>query len=234
MASETTNLKEKNSQQLFEKQKSENEENHSSSKVLAPSKFNIKEISLLSESIIDYLSIGIVLFIFGYYNLDWFDIKEKINKQFFLYYFLIAGIILYIIGIFNWHEGRELLFLMNFILSFYFVAYFLKEQNLNYISEKYEIIGTKLSGIFYILIFTLFLVISISSKSKGIFYILNLYILSLAFLFLFLHKFLDYDWIKTVYSYIFVVSGVLYWLIGILKLINSMLKTSMKILQPSD
>ena len=61
-----------------------------------------------------------------------------------------------------------------------------------------------------------------SAFKKGLIYIVNYFILFIGFLFLFLDCYFDRekDWIKKTHSYIFIVSGALMWIIGILKIIN--------------
>ena len=87
---------------------------------------HIRQYSYLSESIINYIGIGLCLFIHGCHGLEWFDVENERNNQFYFGYYLLSGIILYIIGILNWYEGKELIFLLDFLLSFLFIAISLK------------------------------------------------------------------------------------------------------------
>ena len=70
---------------------------------------NSQQISFLSESIINFISIGICCFIYRYFSLEWFNINEVENNPFYLGYFLVGGISLYVTGIFSWYEGKDLL-----------------------------------------------------------------------------------------------------------------------------
>ena len=79
-------------------------------------KMNIRKISTLSDSIINYFSIGICLFLNSAYNLKWFKLHD--NEKFSFAFFIFAAGVLYIIGIFNWYEGKEILFLFDFVLCF--------------------------------------------------------------------------------------------------------------------
>ena len=90
----------------------------------------IRQISFLSESIINYFAIGICLFIYGCHGLKWFNANNEKYKNFFMGYFLISGISLYFMGIINWYEGRELIFIIDFIFSFLFIALYLKYQQI--------------------------------------------------------------------------------------------------------
>jgi hypothetical protein len=189
-------------------------------------KLIVRKISTLSDSIINYFAIGICLFLQSAYNLNWFDLEDNKIKIYII--FIFAAVVLYTIGIFNWYEGKELLFLFDFILSFYFLTIYFKEEYKGKISEKFNtnIISdndnNKLQAIFYILIFCLFFIIGFSAFKKGIIYIVNYFILFVGFVFLFIDFYWNknHTWIAKVHYYIFIVSGVLMWIIGILKIIN--------------
>ena len=194
---------------------------------------NYRKISNLSDSTINYFVISITLFINSATELDWFKLKEYAN--FSLSYFLFAGVCLYIVGILNWYEGKELLFLFDFIFAFYFLSSFFC-NNLYFINipEKSANDNGKLQGIFYILFFAFLLIIGLSAKTKGIIYVIDYAVLFLGFVFLFAYKYFGNKWIKYIYSYIFIVAAALLWVTGILKLINNGLAKSIAFLDPTD
>ena len=196
---------------------------------------NCREIFILPDSILNYLAIGICFVLYGFYGLEWFKISEEENMQFYLRYFLVAGICLYIIGIFNWYEGKELIFLIDFILSFLFITLYFKNQDLKFISACLGYNDNdKLQGVFYILLSCFILCIGISSQEKGLLYIINYFILFVTYVFLCVYKFSKNDMIKKINSYIFIVLGAFYWIIGILKIFNNLLNSSLKFMEPSD
>ena len=196
---------------------------------------NIRQISTLSESVVNYFAIGICLFIYGCHGLKWFNIEEEKNKQFYLGYFLISGIVLYIVGVINWYEGKELIFLLDFILSFLFIAIFLKNQNHFYdYMTNISTADDKLEGIFYILFFSFLLIIGISSKDKGIAYIIDYAALFVAYIFLFAYKFFRNDIIEKIDYYMFIVAGAFFWITGIFKILDNMMNASILVVQPTD
>ena len=196
---------------------------------------NIRQISFLSESVINYFAIAICLFIYGCHGLEWFNVDEDKNKQFYLGYFLISGGVLYIIGIINWYEGKELIFLLDFILSFFFIAIFLKNQ-IHFYDYMIDIStgDDKLEGVFYILLFAFLLIIGISSKDKGIAYIIDYAALFVTFIFLFAYKFFRNDIIGKIDYYMFIVTGALFWITGIFKILNNMMDSSIIVFEPTD
>ena len=189
----------------------------------ANSLIHIRQLSFLSESIISYLAIGICLFIYGCHGLKWFDINDDNYKQFYLGYFLISGLVLYVIGIMNWYEGKEHVFLIDFSLSFLFITLFLKNQNNIFgdISNYSNNNNDKLQGIFYILFFCLILVIGISSKEKGFVLIIDYATLFISYIFLFAYKFFRNNIIETIDYYMFIVSGAFFWITGIFLIIQN-------------
>ena len=189
-----------------------------------------RKYPFFSTSIINYLSIGICLFVYGITNLEWFN--SNINSHFYIGYYLFSGIILYIIGIINWYEGKELIFLIDFIYSFYFICLFLLENKTFTITQNDN---EQLHGTFYVIFSCLIICISISNIHKGKVYLINYAILFFGYLFLFFHKYIDISWAIKVYSIIFIVSGALFWIIGLLKMIDNNLEdSSISILQPTD
>ena len=193
---------------------------------------NIRKISTLSDSVINYFAISISLFIYSAYNLGWFDLKEQ--EKFIKGYYIFAGISLYIIGILNWYEGKELLFLFDFVFSFFFIILFLNGKLEIKVANNEQ--NDKLEGIFYIIFFALILIIGISAKEKGIIFIINYAVLFVGFVFLFADKFFGNNkWLKYVYCYDFIVSAAILWVTGIFKLVNNCLNNRLdKILRPTD
>lgn len=191
-----------------------------------------KKFPFVSASIINYLAIGISLIVYGIKDLEWF--KSNTNYLFYIGYYLFSSIILYIVGIINWYEGKELIFLVDFIYSFYFICLFLLEKKLFTITENEN---DQLQGTFYVILSCLIICITISNLHKGKIFIVIYAILFFGYLFLFFDKYIDKDigWMKKVHSYIFIVSGGLFWIIGILKIIDDGLENcSITPLEPTD
>ena len=79
------------------------------------------------------------------------------------------------------------------------------------------------------------LFVAISSKSKGILYIIDFSLLFIGYFGLFLYKYISKDFIKKIYSYIFIVTGFVFWLTGILILIDNILpESTIKILHSKN
>ena len=203
--------------------KNKKKDNADNSKKKVIPLINYKINPLLSYSILNYLAIGISMAMHGCVKRKFFKLDET-KIAFYSKYYLVSAIILYISGIFDWYDGKELLYLVDFVLSFFFLYLYLSDVS-NDITF-FNVVGTsnsneKLQGTFYIMFFLLFFCIGISYKNKSKFLIINYAALFIGFIFLFLHKYFQNDWLEDAYSYMFIIIGGFFWISGLLKMIDS-------------
>ena len=192
---------------------------------------NYKLHPILSSSILNYLAIGISSAIYGCKELNFFKLESKLS--FYSKYYFISGIVLYISGILDWYDGKDLLYLVDFILSFFFLFEYLSDIKDFNVIESPE--NEQLRGTFFVAMFLLFLCIAVSYIKKGKFYIVDHAAIVVGFIFLFLYKYFEIGWIKKAYSYIFIVIGGLFWITGLLKMIDNLkINDSLPFLNPSD
>ena len=191
---------------------------------------NYKLHPILSSSILNYLAIGISSAIYGCKELNFFKLESKLS--FYSKYYFISGIVLYISGILDWCNGKDLLYLVDFILSFFFLSEYLSDIK-DFIIESPE--NEQLRGTFFVAMFLLFLCIAVSYIKKGKFFIVPHASIVVGFVFLFLYKYFEVGWIKKAYSYIFIIIGGLFWITGLLKMIDNLkINDSLPFLAPSD
>ena len=191
---------------------------------------NYKLNPILSSSILNYLAIGISSAIYGCKELNFFKLESKLS--FYSKYYFISGIVLYISGILDWCNGKDLLYLVDFILSFFFLSEYLSDIK-DFIIESPE--NEQLRGTFFVAMFLLFLCIAVSYIKKGKFFIVPHASIVVGFVFLFLYKYFEVGWIKKAYSYIFIIIGGLFWITGLLKMIDNLkINDSLPFLAPSD
>ena len=191
---------------------------------------NYKLHPILSSSILNYLAIGISSAIYGCKELNFFKLESKLS--FYSKYYFISGIVLYISGILDWCNGKDLLYLVDFILSFFFLSEYLSDIK-DFIIESPE--NEQLRGTFFVAMFLLFLCIAVSYIKKGKFFIVPHASIVVGFVFLFLYKYFEIGWIRKAYSYIFIVIGGLFWITGLLKMIDNLkINDSLPFLAPSD
>ena len=183
--------------------------------------FHVKSENQLSDSIIDYFTMAIGLFMYGIIHAD--IIVNDNNKQLLYYYIAFAGFAQIGLGIYDWYKGKTLTLLVNFLFGFLFISWFFKFY---YIinPEGGEVNEDELyEGALYILWFALSAFLIVAVKNKGILYSLDYLVIAVAFVFLFVDKYANQKWLKKAYGYSFLVSGCLFWITGLLRFINSTL-----------
>ena len=179
--------------------------------------FHVRVSNQLSDSILDYFTMAIGLFFCGFHYTK-IIFKDDIEKiSFFYEIILIAGMIQIVLGLYDWYKGKTLTLFKNILFGLLFISWYFK-----YIKNiKKNIKDGEYEGIIYIFFFVLTLVLIISVKNKGIIYSINYLVLALSFAFVVVDKYADKAWAKKTYGYCFIVTAVLFWVTGILRLVNS-------------
>ena len=179
--------------------------------------FNIRLKNNLSDSILNYFTMSIGLF---YYGCIYAKIIVKDNtKSFFYELIMLSGILQIILGIFDWYKKKTITLLTNTLFGILFISWYFKYkyiliENPDYKDKKYE-------GVFYILFIVLSALLIISSKNKGPLYSINFLALVVAFVFEVIDKYANKSWAKKTYGYAFIVSGGLFWITGIMRILNN-------------
>ena len=178
---------------------------------------HVKCRNQLSDSIVNYFTMAIGFYMFGCIKAQIF---KNENDKFLYWNIMIAGIAQIALGVYDWYKGKSLYILINFSYGLLFISWFMK----NKLIEDHQSIDIKedeeYEGALYIIWFILTIIIVFGLKNKGILYIIDFLILAIGFIFLFLDKYIDKNWSKKTYGIIFIVSGGLFWLTGVLRIFN--------------
>ena len=175
---------------------------------------HVKCRNQLSDSIVNYFTMAIGFFMFGCINAEIF---KNENDKFLYWNIMVAGIAQIALGVYDWYKGKSLYILINFSYGFLFISWFMKNKLMEDKSIKKD---EEYEGALYIIWFILTIIIVIGLKNKGIIYIIDFLILSIGFIFLFLDKYIVEKWSKKTYGIIFIASGGLFWLTGVLRILN--------------
>ena len=180
--------------------------------------FNIRLTNQLSDSILNYFSMSVGLFFYGFLYAKIISEKKNLDSLFYEI-LLISGIIQIFLGIYDWYKGKTLTLLTNFLfgilfISWYFKYYEILKKDKDYTDKKYE-------GVFYILFVVISLTLIIAAKNKGTMYSINYLILTISFAFVVVDKYVNKDWSKRTFGYAFIVTGVLFWITGFLRILNN-------------
>ena len=180
--------------------------------------FHVQCKNKLSDSILNFFTMAIGFFMFGCIHAE-IIFSENI-KYYFYGNIIIAGIAQSLLGIYDWHKGKSLSVLIDFCFGLLFISWFFKY----YLIAKEEIKQDDIyEGTLYIIWCLLTIIIIIAVKNKGIIYSLDYLAVTVGFVFIIVDKYADKSWIKRTYGYTFIVSGIFFWVTGLLRLMNTTL-----------
>lgn len=134
-----------------------------------------------------------------------------------------AGFVLYLIGFFDWYQGRCVLATVDFICGLMFFSWYLIPD-----LGKYDIFVANLPseptsymrGVFYILFLVFLVVVIIGCKDRGILYIASFAVFALGIIFHSLWEFSKKRWSRKVAGYCYLVAAVLFFITGVGKVMN--------------
>ena len=194
---------------------------------------NIRRATNLSESTVNYFLLGLCFAIYSFIWFEWFNVTGDNNKNFTFGIFLVSGICLCVIALYDWYQGRTISFLIDFSFGLLFISYYLYNY-LDDIHEEGKAENTNLVALFYILWFAFIFFMLLCSKDKGILFIFDYVVLFVGYVFAFAKNYWrGYQWIGKTTGYIFLVMTAFFWVTGILKLLNDIsLFTSNPLVEP--
>ena len=179
--------------------------------------FNIRLKNNLSDSILNYFTMSIGLF---FYGSIYAKIIVKDNTKYFFYELIMfSGILQIILGIFDWYKKKTKTLLTNTLFGILFISWYFKYKYI--LKDNPDVKDKKYEGVFYILFIVLSALLIIASKNKGPMYSINFLALVVAFVFEVVDKYANKSWAKKTYGYAFIVSAGLFWITGIMRILNN-------------
>ena len=135
-----------------------------------------------------------------------------------------AGICEYLIGFYNWYDGRALQSFMDFIFGLLFLTiYYTTDLGKYNIDIPYEYY-TYMQGTFYVLWVVMFLALIVAMSQRGILYIVNTFLLTLGFIFLLVWHYAQRTWCRKAAGYILFIAACFIFITGFCHLINGILR----------
>ena len=135
-----------------------------------------------------------------------------------------GGICEYLVGFYNWYEGRPIQSFIDFIFGLlHLTIYFTSELGKYSIPVPY-VYHTYMQGTFYCIWLALILVLIITMSQRGIMYIFNFILLFLGFLFAMIWHFSGKSWSRKLSGYLLFFSALLIFLTGICHFMNGILR----------
>ena len=134
---------------------------------------------------------------------------------------MFGGICQYLIGFYDWYQGRTMLSFIDFIYGILHLVYY-------YVADlgKYSIwvpnnYYTYMQGVFYCVWFAILLFVIISLRGRGCIYIINMFLLALATVFMIIWEFSKKTWPRKAAGYIYFIASIFIWYAGVGRLMSS-------------
>ena len=135
-----------------------------------------------------------------------------------------GGICEYLIGFYNWHEGRALQSFMDFVFGLlHLTIYFTNELGKYSIPVPYTY-HTYMQGTFYCIFLSMLLILFGAICKRGAMYIANVFFLFLACLFALLWHFSYKTWCRKASGYFLFFASITLFLTGLYHLLNGVCK----------
>ena len=188
--------------------------------------FNIRRTSNLAVAPVNTFGMAMGLFMLSLPLMNWCEFRSPILATALMF----GGLCEYIIGIYDWYQGKTILCFLDFIFGLLhlliYYSFRLCEYDITRVKEDFE---SYLYGTFFTLYLVVLLALVLACKSKGIIHMAYLGLLIIADIFVMVwqyrytnnknenkHK----DRIKKVAGYFLFFASLLLWYTGVGKLMN--------------
>ena len=178
---------------------------------------NYHQMVNFGYSSVNFFALAMGLFMFAAPMMGWIGYESPTLGTAFMF----GGICQYLIGFYDWYQGRTILSVIDFIFGLLHLVYFYTADLGKYgIWVPYDYY-TYMQGVFYSLWFAILLFIIISLKGRGCMYLCYMFLLALASVFMIIWEFSQRTWPRKVAGYILLVASVFIWYTGLGRLMSS-------------
>ena len=134
---------------------------------------------------------------------------------------MFGGICEYLIGFYDWYQGRTMLSFIDFIYGILHLVYFFTADLGKYsiwVPSEYH---TYMQGVFYCLWFAILLFVLLSLRDRGCIYKIYIFLLALGTVFLLIWEFSKRTWSRKAAGYIFFIASIIIWYTGVARLMTN-------------
>ena len=175
---------------------------------------------IYSTSIYSYFLISFGLFILSC-NCAWSEYGSTTLPSSFLF----IGIFEYILGIYDFYQGNNLLFIQNIIFGIRYINFFLNYFEINGL-KRTKILFSNMQGVIDFIMFAFVSIFSLKIKGRGILYFIDYFLLLISTAFFILSGYAgDYNIIIKISGYILFITSISFWITGIFLVINDISQT---------
>ena len=168
-------------------------------------------------SSVNFFALAMGIYMFAAPMMGWIDYESPTLGTALMF----GGLCQYLIGFYDWYKGCTMLSCFDFIYGILHLVYF-------YVADlgKYSIwvptyYYTYMQGVFYCLWLAILMFFLISLKGKGCIYIINLFLLALASIFMIIWEFSKRTWPRKAAGYIMFIASIFIWYAGVGRLMSS-------------
>ena len=135
-----------------------------------------------------------------------------------------GGICEYLIGFYNWYEGRAIQSFVDFVFGLLHLTIFYTSELGKYSIPIPYTYHTYMQGTFYVLWLIMLLVLFICMFKRGWMYIINAFLLLLGCLFAMIWHYSKKTWCRKTSGYFIFFASLTLWITGICHLLNGVLR----------
>jgi len=162
-------------------------------------------------STVNFFGLAMGLFMLAAPMMGWIDYESPSLSTAYFW----GGICEYLIGFYDWYQGRTMLSFIDFIYGILHLVYFFTADLGKYsiwVPNEYH---TYMQGVFYCLWFVILLFVLLSLRDRGCIYKIYIFLLALAAVFLIIWEFSKRTWPRKAAGYIMFIASILIWYTGV-------------------
>ena len=159
----------------------------------------------------NFFGLAMGLFMMAAPMMGWIDYESPSLSTAYFW----GGICEYLVGFYDWYQGRTMLSFIDFIYGILHLVYFFTADLGKYsiwVPNEYH---TYMQGVFYCLWFAILLFVLLSLKDRGCIYKIYIFLLALAAVFLIIWEFSKRTWPRKAAGYIIFIASIFIWYTGV-------------------
>ena len=171
-------------------------------------------------SVPNFFALAMGLYMFAAPMMGWIDYESPTLGTALMF----GGICNYLIGFYDWYQGRTMLSVVDFLFGILHLVYYYTADLGKYsiwVPNEYH---TYMQGVFYCLWFFILIFIIISTKDRGCMHSMYMFLLAFASIFLIVWHFSKRTWPRKVAGYIIFVASILIWYTGLGRLMGNLFR----------
>ena len=159
----------------------------------------------------NFFGLAMGLFMMAAPMMGWIDYESPSLSTAYFW----GGICEYLVGFYDWYQGRTMLSFIDFIYGILHLVYFFTADLGKYsiwVPNEYH---TYMQGVFYCLWFAILLFVLLSLRDRGSIYKIYIFLLALAAVFLIIWEFSKRTWPRKAAGYIIFIASIFIWYTGV-------------------